>query len=221
MHAPVSPANRKQGIATCPDVIFEEQCCGDGCRVERVWQNSGQVRETGGPTAHHRLHPCGRPGVEGCRLRGQQLLPHADGVSLLPVMSGTGHIPARPLVFHFPHYTHATGSNSVLTEDNWKLIRFYNNSAGRFLLYDLAADPHELKDRSAEQPDRVRAMDARLSGLLKEMHVHFPVHNPNCVHSPHPPSKGSKTDEQHDDAIGGRARLPLELASGSMRIHPQ
>jgi len=112
---------------------------------------------------------------------GLPLMPrqHADGVSLLPVMSGTGHLPARPLVFHFPHYTHATGPNSVLTEDNWKLIRFYNDSAGRFLLYDLAADPHELKDRSAEQPDKVRAMDDRLSGLLKKMQAQLPVPNPN------------------------------------------
>lgn len=112
---------------------------------------------------------------------GLPLMPrqHIDGVSLLPVMSGTGHIPARPLVYHFPHYTGNTGPNSVLTEDNWKLIRFYNDSAGRFLLYNLAADPHELKDRSAEQPDKVRAMDDRLSGLLKEMEAQFPVPNPN------------------------------------------
>jgi len=27
-----------------------------------------------------------------------------------------------------------------------EFIRLYNYSAGRFLLYDLAADPHELKD---------------------------------------------------------------------------
>jgi len=104
---------------------------------------------------------------------------HADGVSLLPVMSGAGHLAARPLVFHFPHYTHATGPNSVLTEDNWKLIRFYNDSAGRFLLYNLAADPYELKDRSAEQPDKVRAMDDRLSNLLKEMQAQLPVPNPD------------------------------------------
>jgi arylsulfatase A-like enzyme len=68
---------------------------------------------------------------------------------------------------------------NVLTEDDWKLIRFYNDSAGRFLLYDLAADPYELKDRSAEQPDKVRAMDDRLSNLLKEMQAQLPVPNPD------------------------------------------
>ena len=111
---------------------------------------------------------------------GLPLMPqqHTDDVSLLPVMSGTGQLAARPLVFHFPHYGYS-GPNSTLVENDWKLIRFYNDSAGRFLLYDLAADPYELKDRSAEQPDKVRAMDARLSGLLKEMQAQLPVPNPN------------------------------------------
>jgi arylsulfatase A-like enzyme len=111
---------------------------------------------------------------------GLPLMPqqHTDGVSLMPVLSGSGRLPERPLVFHFPHYTHATGPNSVLVEHDWKLIRFYNDEAGRFLLYHLAEDPFEQHDLSATMPDKARALDERLTQLLAEMKAQMPRQNP-------------------------------------------
>jgi arylsulfatase A len=103
---------------------------------------------------------------------------HTDGVSLLPVLSGAGTLPERPLVFHFPHYTHATGPNSILLEKDWKLIRFYNDEAGRYLLYNLTQDPFEQRDLSAAMPDKVRALDERLTQLLGEMKAQMPRKNP-------------------------------------------
>ena len=103
---------------------------------------------------------------------------HTDGVSLLPLLSGSGKLPERPLVFHFPHYTHATGPNSVLVENGWKLIRFYNDETGRHLLYNLAEDPFEQHDLSAAMPDRVRTLDEYLSRLLDEMKAQMPQKNP-------------------------------------------
>lgn len=114
---------------------------------------------------------------------------HRDGSSLLPVMTGTGHLPARPLVFHFPHYTHATGPNSALIEDNWKLIRFYNDRQGRFLLFNLDDDPYELHDLSASNPDKVRTLDAELTGLLTDMKAKLP--EPNPVFDPTKPGVGT------------------------------
>ncbi len=123
---------------------------------------------------------------------GLRLLPdqHRDGLSLLPVMTGTGHLPSRPLVFHFPHYTHATGPNSALIEDNWKLIRFYNDRQGRFLLFNLAADPNELRDISTLEPDKVRTLDAQLTGLLTAMQAKLP--EPNPAFDPTKPGVGTR-----------------------------
>jgi arylsulfatase A-like enzyme len=111
---------------------------------------------------------------------GLPLMPrqHTDGVSLLPLLSGSGELPERPLVFHFPHYTHATGPNTVLIENDWKLIWFYNDETGRYLLYNLAEDPFEQHDLSAALPDRVRTLDERLSRLLDDMKAQMPRKNP-------------------------------------------
>jgi arylsulfatase A-like enzyme len=118
--------------------------------------------------------------VAGLPLMPQQ---HCDGVSLRSILSGNGTLPARPLVFHFPHYTHATGPNSVLLENDWKLIRFYNDEAGRHLLYHLAEDPFEQNDLSAAMPEKVTALDQRLSQLLAAMQAQMPRQNPD--YDPH------------------------------------
>jgi len=96
----------------------------------------------------------------------------------LPLMTGTGKLPERPLIFHFPHYTHATGPNSVLVENDWKLIRFYNDETGRHLLYNLAKDPSEQHDLAAAMPDKANALDERLTQLLGGMEAQLPVKNP-------------------------------------------
>ena len=45
-----------------------------------------------------------------------------DGVSLLPLLT-QGHRPkSRPIFFHHPHYTHASGPFSSVIFDDWKLI---------------------------------------------------------------------------------------------------
>jgi arylsulfatase A-like enzyme len=103
---------------------------------------------------------------------------HVDGVSLLPVLNAGSKLPERPLVFHFPHYTHATGPNSVLVENDWKLIRFYNDETGRYLLYNLAEDPFEQHDLSAAMPDQARTLDQRLTRLLDDMVAQMPRKNP-------------------------------------------
>jgi arylsulfatase A-like enzyme len=103
---------------------------------------------------------------------------HMDGVSLLPVLTAGGKLPDRPLVFHFPHYTHATGPNSVIVENDWKLIRYYNDETGRYLLYNLAKDPFEQHDLSVEMPLKAKALDERLTQLLGGMQAQMPVKNP-------------------------------------------
>ena len=104
---------------------------------------------------------------------------HMDGLSLLPLLTSSGKLPERPLVFHFPHYSGSASPNTVLLEHDWKLIRFYNDAAGRYLFYDLAKDPYELHDLCAELQDKARAMDERLTSLLAEMKAQLPIKNPD------------------------------------------
>ncbi|MDO5523180.1 MAG: sulfatase [Bacteroidia bacterium] len=77
-----------------------------------------------------------------------------DGISLLPVIRSQ-KMPSRSLVFHFPHYTHATGPFSSVIYEDWKLIRFYNDEEGAYLLYYLAEDPYEQNDLSSQMPVKI------------------------------------------------------------------
>jgi len=82
-------------------------------------------------------------------------------------------------LFHFPHYTHATGPFSSIIEDDWKLIRFYNNEKGTYQLYDLAADEQEQYDKADSHPDIRDRLAGHLDGLLREMDAEMPVLNPD------------------------------------------
>jgi arylsulfatase A-like enzyme len=100
----------------------------------------------------------------------------AGSRSLLPVLKGEKLAP-RPLIFHFPHYTHATGPYSSIIESDWKLIRFYNDEAGRFLLFNLSEDPYEEENLADLHPAKVRALDAKLQQALRGMQAEFPLPN--------------------------------------------
>ncbi len=80
-------------------------------------------------------------GAAGLPLRPEQ---HVDGLDLMPLLTGKNEsLKQRPIIFHFPHYTHASGPFSSIIEDDWKLIKFYNDEQGAYLLYNLANDPEE------------------------------------------------------------------------------
>lgn len=113
--------------------------------------------------------------ASGLPLRPQQ---HIDGRSFLPA-TRQADLESRPLVFHFPHYTHATGPFSSIISDGWKLIRFYNDNRSAVLLYDLSIDPHEQNDLSATDPARRKKLLAKLNKLLLEMKAEMPIINPD------------------------------------------
>ena len=102
----------------------------------------------------------------------------------MPLASKKEPLPERPIVFHFPHYTHATGPFSSIIEDNWKLIHFYNNEAGDYLLYNLAEDPEEQKNMVESEPEKRDILARRLNVLLTEMQAEMPEKNPDFSYSP-------------------------------------
>lgn len=113
---------------------------------------------------------------------GLPLLPeqHVDGQSLIPLMKGK-ELPARDIVVHFPHYTHATGPFASLIYDDWKLIRFYNDTSGGYELFDLAEDPYEQRNLLAEAPERFHLLKARLEAWQTNAQVQFARENDDFV----------------------------------------
>jgi arylsulfatase A-like enzyme len=92
-----------------------------------------------------------------------------DGRDLTPVLQRTGALPARPLLWHYPHVWGAAGPGiapfSAVREGDWKLI--YYHADRRFELFNLAEDIGETSDVSGQDRLRVRRMAATMSRLLK------------------------------------------------------
>lgn len=112
----------------------------------------------------------------GLPLRPEQ---HVDGVDLMPVLMKQSDLDERPLIFHHPHYTHATGPYTTIIDGEWKLIRFYNDAEGACLLYNISKDREERSDLAASRPELVATLSARLEGLLAEMKAEMPTPNPD------------------------------------------
>ena len=66
---------------------------------------------------------------------------------------------------------------SIIRAGDWKLIRRYEGPT--FELFNLKEDPSEAKDLAADQPDRVKALDAKLMAHLKDVGAKLPRPNPD------------------------------------------
>jgi arylsulfatase A len=139
----------------------------------------------------------------GLPLRPEQ---HVDGMDLMPVLEKGAVLKPRPIIFHFPHYTHATGPFSSIIQDDWKLIRFYNDAEGAWLLYNLASDPEEQTDLAATNPEMVDRLNRRLSDALLEMEAELPAANPAFD----PAAKGKRYNLEYTKSLAEKERLLFE-----------
>ncbi|MBS1833134.1 MAG: sulfatase-like hydrolase/transferase, partial [Acidobacteria bacterium] len=98
-----------------------------------------------------------------------------DGVNLKPLLAG-GTIPARDLHFHYPHYYHApqTTPVSAIRSGNFKLIEFLEEGS-RCELYDLATDPSEKQDLSAQHPQKAKELQEKLHAWRKQVGAKMPT----------------------------------------------
>ena len=134
-----------------------------------------------------------KPGISSERIIGMDIYPtmlgaaglpmrpkqHVDGLDLMPLLTQKAKLKRRPIVFHYPHYTHATGPFSAIIADDWKLIRFCNDEHGGYLLYNLAVDPEE-QNNMAETNVKMRGkLIGQLDNLLREMKAEMPIKNPD------------------------------------------
>ncbi len=88
-----------------------------------------------------------------------------DGVSLAGVLrKPKSHLGRRDIFWYYPlPADHFLGGKSAMAIRNgrWKLIEFLDT--GHRELYDLAADPSELRDLATAKPELVKKMAARLA----------------------------------------------------------
>ncbi len=105
-----------------------------------------------------------------------------DGVSLLPVLKG-GTLPPRPLFWHYPHYANqGSKPGGSVRDGDLKLVEFYED--GRRELFDLKKDPGEARNLSADKPDAVKELAAKLAAWREAVGAKMPTPNPNYAPNP-------------------------------------
>lgn len=107
-----------------------------------------------------------------------------DGVSMMPLLTGRGHFPERPLFWHFPIYlqggnedTHdramRTRPGSVVRLGKWKLHEYFED--GRLELYDLEADVGERRNLAADRPEKIEELRNILHNWRAELKAPVPT----------------------------------------------
>ena len=100
-----------------------------------------------------------------------------DGNSLASLLK-SGTKPDRDTIFwHYPHY-HPGGATpySAIRSGDYRLVHFYED--GHDEMYNVATDVSETKDLAVTEPDRAKALRARLDAWLKSVDAQYPTTNP-------------------------------------------
>jgi arylsulfatase A-like enzyme len=104
-----------------------------------------------------------------------------DGVSLAPVLRGSGAPTREALYWHYPHHQHyqlgGTMPYGAIRAGDFKLIEFYNDR--HVELYNIREDIGEAHDLAAEQPERARELRERLHAWRQDVGAQMPTPNPN------------------------------------------
>lgn len=117
---------------------------------------------------------------DACGLRASA---KADGVSLMPLLRGR-QLAARPLYWHYPHYSNQGGEPaSAIRDGDWKLIEFHAD--GRRELFDLREDPGEQRNLIERQAGVAKRLAALLADWCKKTGAIMPQENPSA--DPHWP----------------------------------
>lgn len=91
-----------------------------------------------------------------------------DGVSMMPLLTDSGHLPQRTLFWHFPHYTNqGSRPGGAVREGNWMYVEHYDDDSCQ--LYDLVADIDEKRDVAVRNPERVKRMRDALANWTREV----------------------------------------------------
>jgi arylsulfatase A-like enzyme len=113
-----------------------------------------------------------------------------DGLSLVPLLRGSGPLDREELFWHYPHHQHYQLGGAMpygaIRAGDYKLIEFFNDM--RVELYNIKADIGEQHDLAAREPQRAAKLRARLHAWRAEVGAQMPTPNPN-----HDPSRPEYT----------------------------
>ena len=101
-----------------------------------------------------------------------------DGVSLLPILKGTGPLPDRALFWHYPHYPNQGGKpGGAMRSGDWKIVEPYETFAVE--LYNLKDDPGETRNLAATEAARAKEMAGALAAWRTSVGAKMPTPNPD------------------------------------------
>ena len=132
----------------------------------------------------------------------EPLSAQVEGGSLVPILKNAGQGEVKrareEFVVHFPHYDKdLVGPATAIYLGDLKLVRIYETGERR--LYDVTKDIAEKNDLAKQQPDKVAALDQRLTDYLKAVKAEMPSLNPK-------PDPNVKVTELPGDRRGGKGK---------------
>jgi len=110
-----------------------------------------------------------------------------DGLSIVPLLKGTGSIQRDALYWHYPHY-HITTPGGAIRCGDFKLIEYYED--GKLELYDLSKDLSETTDLAAKMPEKAAELRKKLDDWRKSVGAQMPTANPDYDPAPQKEKKG-------------------------------
>jgi arylsulfatase A len=131
-----------------------------------------------------------------------------DGVSLVPLLHGSGQLERDELFWHYPHYQHYQKGGatpySAIRKGDFKLIEFLDDM--RVELYNLHDDLGEQNNIANSMPDKAEDLRNRLHAWRKEVGAQMPKPNPNYDPSKpeHIPTPAQKRATQSQDPAHDR-----------------
>ena len=98
-----------------------------------------------------------------------------DGVSLMPLLTGSGMLNRDAIAFHYPNYAYHKRNRlgSAIRSGNYKLIKWYDDDSRE--LYDLSKDIGEQDNLAQRQPNLADKLEKKLDAWLTETGAKLPV----------------------------------------------
>ena len=119
---------------------------------------------------------------------------HVDGKSFAPLFKGAS-LARGPLFWHYPHYGNQGGApGGAVRDGDWKLIEWYE---GNIELYNLHDDLGEKRNLAAENPSKVKELQAKLAVWRKDVGAVMPTANPKFDSNAAPTQKTRKKAEKN------------------------
>ena len=105
-----------------------------------------------------------------------------DGLSLVPVLKGTGKLNREAVFNFFPHGGPSRPAGATVRKGQWKLIRWFDTSLmfpDEHELYNLADDIGETNNLAGQMPEMVGELNGLIDGFFQDTGALAPIPNPN------------------------------------------